>query len=221
MITIKKSCRLLSLTLLFMLPGYSQGAASLLADDGVEILLINGAPPSPEHTRPANNAFRLQDGMNQLVIRYEAEINSGGDEELLYSDVFVISFRAANPSLRLQAPALKSEQELNNFNQLAAWILTTSNGEVVLFAAEALKKTGFQLNRDYHAELAAFNRGNSPAALTAAYSAPFSATRLATSNNLLTKDSLDTNIALSNLKYWYRHADSHTRNSFLAWLNAQ
>ncbi|MEH6825792.1 MAG: DUF2057 domain-containing protein [Motiliproteus sp.] len=199
--------------------GQTHAAINLRLAEGIELLAINGHAPS-EAVKSANKPrLTLDNGVNQLLLRYGTEIQVAGNErEYARSEIFVVRFEASDSRIVLQAPSLRSQRDLKRFNRAPEWRLTTRAGAVVPVQIAPLKKEGFQLNRDYLAELAEFNRGASVAAYTPQAQAR-AAEALDAAPQAINADRSESERALEMLTYWYQKADPDTRRKFQGWLD--
>ncbi len=214
MIPIKWFKVLISLFFLSM-PVHAAAAVSLQIADDIELLAINGEVPAKRATDANSGSLALNNGVNQLLVQYGTEIAmAGGEPEYARTDTFVLLFDASDSRVVLQVPPFKRQRDLERFNRAPTWQLKNAAGEVLSLQIARLQKEGFQLNRDYPAELAEFNRGLSaavlqPLAAAADHSPPRPDDDSANS---------EAQIALTMLKYWYQKADRNTRTQFLHWI---
>ena len=206
--------------------------------EAVQVVAING--------KNANevNRITLPDGINQIAIRVVKELGRSFEEELEYSDVFVVTFKAVKTKLHLTTPLITSTRKIRAFNNDPRIQLQTSDDEIINSAVAKLIKKGLQLMRNYEQELAAFNKTNSPAAVQFPESQlqQKPAEPLSTDSNSkpeiqqpfnhqldLTKKSQtqasknkpgnnDSIMAEKMLKYWYQQADPTTRKQFRQWI---
>ena len=205
-----------SISLLFLvISGYAGAAVSLRMAEGIELLAINGELP-PSAAAGANAAsVTVNNGVNQLLVQYGTEMAvAGGEQAYVRTDTFVLLFDASDSHVALQAPRIKRQRDLKQFNRAPLWQLLNAAGEALPLQVAPLKKEGFQLNRDYPAELAEFNRGRStavlpPLAVAADSSPPRSIDGHAGS---------EAGLALTMLKYWYQKADRNSRRQFQHWI---
>ncbi|WP_432472258.1 YccT family protein [Amphritea sp. HPY] len=180
---------------------------------GVVLLAANG-DSIEEGVKNVSNTI-LPNGINQLVVHYEAEIKIASSEyEIENSKSYVIVFDQVNQNLTLSAPHIKTQRELDRFNVNGDWQLADKSNLAVQYKADVLKKEGFQLNRDYQRELEEFNLSNSPAAIRFK-SRPYESSADSTQS----EQSGRSEMAGKMLEFWYMKADAETRASFKAWIN--
>jgi len=182
-----------------------------LADD-VTLLAENGKTNSSSGTFLRKEKHVLSNGINQLLVRYSAEVKGArNDRSLEQTDAFVILFSASDEQLVLAAPSIKSHSDLEKFNRSGGWKLINEQGFQLDIKEASLKYQGFQLNRDYEEELAKFNLSNSSAAYSTAPGNPLK------SESEIGGAPLN-GMEIQMLKYWYRQADIKTRNQFENWV---
>lgn len=182
-------------------------------EDGVVLLAANGDSVEEGSDNIRNTV--LPNGINQLVVQYEAEIKIASNEyELENSKSYVIVFDEVDQHLSLTAPHIKTQRELEKFNIQGDWKLSDKSNQVVQYKADILNKEGFQLNRDYERELEEFNLTNSPAAIR------FKNRPYDNSDDSPKSDqSGQYYVAGQMLEYWYMKADAETKDSFKVWIN--
>nr|WP_320012896.1 DUF2057 domain-containing protein [uncultured Desulfobulbus sp.] len=188
----------------------------------LSVLALNGKAAKFRDT------ITLKDGVNQLAVQVVKDVGKHMDADMEYSDVFVVKFTATDQSLKMTIPRIRSEQSVRQFNEEPNIVISSLSGEQLELAVDKLEKEGFQILRDYEAELAAFNRTNSPAAVPVHASQGFS--REASSsmsyhtipqpeNEAMNPQNKQPNMADDMLKYWYIQADDATRDKFKKWIN--
>ena len=196
-----------------LLCSISQADTLLSWSEDIQLLALNGKSVVAQESAP-DHQLSLHDGKNQLLVRYETIIvRSGDEEELEQSHPFVLSFEASGTPLVLSATEVKTSSAMQRFNQQGDWTLTRSNGRAHPYTHAALIKEGFQLARDYEAELLAFNNSGHPAAL------PLAST-LAVYADSPTDAATPGTASLPGqmLIYWYQQASPETREAFRRWL---
>lgn len=180
---------------------------------GVVLLAANGESVE-ERTENTSNAI-LPNGINQLVVHYEAEIKIASNEyELENSKSYVIVFDGVDQHLNLSVPHIKTQRQLEKFNIQGDWKLSDKSNQAIQYKADILNKEGFQLNRDYERELEGFNLTNSPAAIRFK-NRPYEGSDDSPKSEL----SGQSEMAGKMLEYWYMKADAETKDSFKAWIN--
>jgi len=219
-----------SIAFLLTMSGQAQAAVKLSIAEGIEVLAINGELSTENATFNAGGsreALLLDNGANQLLVQYGTEIQIAGDDpEYSVTDVFVLLFELTDSAATLKAPKIKRQRDLDKFNRAPRWQIAQQSAGAVPLQVAKLKKEGFQLNRDYQAELKEFNRGLSPAALPPlaaavdikqqAVAAVTSKSKQARSLNQVSNGEAE--MALDMLKYWYQKADQKTRARFQQWI---
>ncbi len=195
------------------LPVSAWAVVQLQLPEKVSIVAINGKNVSVE------DRAEFPDGLNQIAIRYVAELGRKFDSERVYSDTFVLLFRAQNTSLIMQIPEITKKQQLIKFNSKPDILILISNGTELDVQISKLNKEGFQLTRDYAKELIVFNQTGMPAAVTmgshfnqVGQNQPLS---VGVSEKIL---SVEERMAERMLRYWYQQADANTRERFKVWI---
>jgi len=216
-----------SMAFLLSMSGLVQADVKLDVAEGIEVLAVNGELSTENAAFNSGEPLMLDNGANQLLVQYGTEIQIAGDDpEYSVTDVFVLLFDLTDTGATLKAPKIKRLRDLDKFNRAPIWQITQESGGAVSLQVAKLKKEGFQLNRDYQAELAEFNRGLSPAVLPPlaaaadikqqAVAAVTSKSKQARSLNQVSNGEAE--MALDMLKYWYQKADQKTRASFQQWI---
>ena len=180
---------------------------------GVVLLAANGESVE-EGSENIRNTI-VPNGINQLVVQYEAEIKVASNEyELENSKSYVIVFDEVDNNLSLSAPRINSQRELDTFNVKGDWKLSDKGNQEIQYKADVLKKEGFQLNRDYERELEEFNLTSSPAAIRFK-NRPYKSSVYSSQPEQHDQSEM----AAKMLEYWYMKADAETKASFKAWVN--
>lgn len=184
-------------------------AVTLNLPEGLQIVAVNGL------NADIYKQAQLPNGLNQIAVRYEGEFGrSAHDAEILYSDVFVVIFKAAEATLAMKPLGIQKVSHLEKFNRSPRIRIVDQNGVAVATAVEKLQKDGFQLLRNYEQELVAFNRSSSPAAVRGSMNLPAPAavpTPVQPGQQVKMTEQM--------LKYWYLQADEETRQRFREWIN--
>jgi len=201
---------------------------SVQIEEGISVLAINGKEVTSKSLFSGTDALKLNDGVNQLLVQYTAEIKTSADDyELESTDPFVLLLDAADKQLVLKAPMVKTEKDVAQFNQQGIWRLLDRQGNRLALKTAPLKKEGFQLARNYEYELAEFNMSGaeavwpykqSPADISTPAPAPI--IRQVSVNKASYSDKTsEKNMADKMLRYWYDQADAETRKRFKKWID--
>lgn len=211
----------LSLTLLTIT--HSASADNTLhLGDGVNLIAVNGKELNSESFFGDSSQYRLPNGINQILVNYTAEIKKGSDYELESSNASVILFKIKDAIIHLQAPEIKRLKDLSTFEEGQNWILRDGVGKPLPFKSNLIKRSGFQLSRDYEQELEDFNKTNSQAALPQKNIFSNSQINTQITNHVKNNKNISKeNIAAQMLIYWYNQADERTRESFKEIINKQ
>lgn len=220
----KFASSLLASLLMFSFPVSAEVQIQL--EDGISLLAVNGKEVTKDHFSSNSNIVKLADGVNQLLVRYTAEIKTSADEyELETTDAFVLLINTENNHLKIKSPNLRSEKQVNRFNKTGTWLIIDGQGNPISIKSSVLKKDGFQLARNFEYELAEFNTSNSDAALPTSHR--FSAINASTTFDApstvrpanQSKIDIEKDTASQMLRYWYQQADEETREHFKKWIN--
>ncbi|MCO4757333.1 MAG: DUF2057 domain-containing protein [Oceanospirillaceae bacterium] len=193
-------------------------------EDGISVLALNGKEVTNESLFSGTDFVKLNDGLNQLVVQYTAELKKSADDfELETTDSFVLLFDVKNIALVLKAPLIRNEDDVDTFNRRGDWRLLDVRGVAQVVKVSSLKKDGFQLSRDYERELEEFNLTDAAAALPyervegLVAESPLPAVKSQAGNNKQSQSS-ELNMPEKMLRYWYNQADSETRKRFKQWI---
>lgn len=186
-----------------------------------ELVLVNGKESGNTDKLTLNN------GENQLALRYSGRYQQQGSQTQFSSDVIILRFTAINSKLTLELPRIRSNSAADAFNREPEITLLDAAGDKVAFKQDKLIKEGMQLGRDYEAEINVYN-SNAGIAAVAALS---STTRIATqtlpvdvSNKAQTEnitkqaDQVDVGKMLD---FWYAQADEETKRAFKLRINGK
>lgn len=184
-------------------------ASQLTLTEGVNLLVINGEKFQSEGSfLNRSNSIALQEGENQLLISFTAEIKKGSETELESSDPVVVSFKVDNQNVSFDAPEIKSQSHMRSFNQKQNWILKDSKQNVIELSVTLLPLKGFRIGVDYEREMERYNRKNN----------------INVANNLSNKiapavvvdaDATEQAVILKMLQNWYQLASPETQQQFL------
>jgi uncharacterized protein YccT (UPF0319 family) len=208
---------MLFLTSLFINSFHVNADTQLNINEGITLLAVNGKTINTNSLFSGTSSINIKDGINQILVTYTAELNTGNETELESTQPNVILFKAKDADITLQAPKTKNLRGFREFETKLNWSLTNKEKQRIPFKAFTLKKSGFQLSRDYERELEDFNASNSTAALPKqiilshqAFNKTFNTETITTAKTTETNK----NMAMDMLVYWYDHANTKTRNSF-------
>ncbi len=208
-----KLLQLIVFCIYLWMPVSTMAAVKLQLPETISIVAING-----KDFEPTDNV-ELPDGLNQIAIRYVADLGRSFDAERVSSDVFVLLFRAHNTTLAIHTPEINKKHQLKKFNSQPDISILNNSGSDVDFQVSKLNKEGFQLSRNYEKELTVFNQSSSSAAVATLshfnstvheQPLPIGATGKSLSDEAVLVEQM--------LKYWYQHADEKTRERFKVWI---
>ncbi|MCL1096290.1 YccT family protein [Shewanella kaireitica] len=186
-----------------------------------ELVLVNGKESV------STGKLTLDNGENQLALRYIGRYQQQGSQTQFSSDVMIMTFLAENTSLTITFPRIRSNSAADAFNREPKISLKDTSGVDIAFRQDKLIKDGMQLGRDYEKEIFEYNSSNQIAAL-GALAAPIAAK---VQPNLLqvenvTKQANDPkqtdqiNVGQM-LDFWYQQADEETRKAFKLKINSK
>lgn len=209
-----KLLKILFITPALLLSFLANAENELVMGEGVNLIAVNGKEVSSDSFFSGKEKINLHNGVNQILVNYTAEIKNGSETELEHSNTFVILFKGKNERFTLSAPRIKKLSDIKKFESEKNWNLIDSQGNKFNFRSDIIKHSGFQLSRNYEAELKAFNKTNSPAAL------PEKNPIKINKNNKSKNAESEENIASQMLIYWYNQADDKTREEFKKLINS-
>lgn len=202
------------------IPSVVFGDVTIKLNQGTDILAVNGKAVERSSLFDSTGSLRLENGKNQIVVEYTAEIEESSDDSILEtSESYVLLFEAKDTEIKLQTPKITNHYDLKKFNQSPQWMLVDSQGRTLPYQSGILKKEGFQLARDYTAELMKFNQSGVAAAMPA-----LRVERHQFNEQPVVKKSAepasnaDQKMIGEMLQYWYQQADEPTRNKFKSWI---
>ena len=200
----------------------------LSAENGIYIIAVNGVELESDSLIGNKLSAQLPNGVNQILVRYSAEIETFGDIEIENSNPHIIVFKAQDNSLKLSAPEIKRMSEFDEFDNGQQWLLTDSAGRSISYKSKPLIKEGFQLSRDYVRELNDFNRSGDELSINYLPSDMRDSAKQAESKSVVisykfSDESIDNkknvNLPEQLLQYWYLKADAETRERFKDWIS--
>ncbi|WP_413692704.1 YccT family protein [Pseudoalteromonas sp. KJ10-2] len=197
-----KLLKFITLALISSLSQQAFADIQLTVPSQVSLKVVNGEIAKQQ------NSLILKDGKNQIAFQYEGNYRAGGEVNYFTTDIILITFEGNNQDYTMSLPRLRSEKQINQFNEQPEITLTDTSGKAVSFEQGKLMKNGIQFNRDLVAEAAAYNQTDKPASLHQP------ATIIVPANGQTEGD-----VAGQMLDYWYKKADEKTRAQFKARIN--
>ena len=184
-------------------------AEELIPQKGVEILVVNGVEVTEDR-----EPVELQDGLNQVVVRYSNSVGKGGSKKVFESKSFILSFEAPEKKSTLTAPKTYSYEQANNiFKKTPEWVIE-SEGNEIAYSQEVLKsRGGFLPYRDIEELVAKHNQENG---LVFGSAATLTASALTVESHNSTADNKVSN--LEQLQAWYTKASKEEREAFQKWV---
>ncbi|WP_299199264.1 DUF2057 domain-containing protein [uncultured Amphritea sp.] len=219
----------LFLTTLLLISTSALAEVRLSAGSGISIIAVNGVEVKSDSLIGNNVSATLPNGISQILVNYSAEIESSGDLEIETANPHIIVLQAKDSQIQLSAPDITRLADFNEFDKGQQWKLTDSTGHTIRYKAKPLIKEGFQLSRDYAAELQRFNQSGDALSINNFASINRSSVRSSINNsasgveiNSLSSGSADSDSSMNLperlLQYWYLKADAETRERFKTWI---
>lgn len=196
-------------------PQLSMAKNTIVFGEGVKLIALNGEEVEGKDLFSNLSEIKTENGLNQLVIKYTAEIKKGSDTELEDSQAFVILFKSDNQILNIEAPEINKLSQFEAFHKNMNWQVYNAKNEKIDYKVSILEHDGFQISRNYERELKEFNYSGAEAAVV-------SEIKLPSHNNETKRSSVlgGDDLALKMLLYWYGEADPETRKKFKSILNS-
>ncbi|MEZ9822882.1 DUF2057 family protein [Shewanella sp. 10N.286.45.A1] len=186
-----------------------------------ELILVNGKENN------STDKLSLDNGENQLALRYIGRYQQQGSQTQFSSDVVIMTFSAENAQLTITLPRIRSNSAADAFNRIPNITLKDSTGVDIAFRQDKLIKDGMQLGRDYEKEIFDYNSSNQVAALGAS-AAPIATQvqpNLLQVENVAKQANAPTQTDQINvgqmLDFWYQQADEETRKAFKLKINSK
>ncbi|WP_407332850.1 DUF2057 family protein [Enterovibrio sp. 27052020O] len=212
----------LFLTSLFsmLLPLSVAAEVTLHVNNNVELLAYNGQSHKSSMFGK-QEPITLDNGTQQLAFRYVESFEEGKDITFIKSDVLIVTFDANDKDVYFAFPKHKNKRQARAFNENPNFQLVDDTNSPIAFEQNKLMKNGFQLSRDYLAELSRFNQTDKPASLqlTATPSTTASTPASRGAKVVLSGESIDE--IDYQLHYWFQKASPEAKARFKAYINAQ
>ena len=185
-----------------------------------ELVLVNGKESD------AGKNLTLDNGENQIALRYLGRYQQQGSQTQFSSDVIIVKFSAKDEQLTLALPRIRSNNAADAFNRKPELTLLDSSGNDIAFKQDKLIKEGMQLGRDYEAEISAYNNTSAIAAVATLVPAAKSNTQVAVATGVTIQpdkkvEPSDQVVVGKMLDFWYAQADEETRKAFKAKINSK
>lgn len=186
-----------------------------------ELVLVNGKESD------STDKLTLENGENQLALRYIGRYQQQGSQTQFSSDVIIMTFLAENTSLTIALPRIRSNSAADAFNRDPKISLKNSSEVDIAFRQDKLLKEGMQLGRDYEKEVAEYNSNNqvaSVAALAPSITAQVQPKPVVIENHGQPKNTINQSDQVNvgqMLDFWYQQADEETRKAFKLKINSK
>ncbi|QMV16551.1 DUF2057 family protein [Vibrio spartinae] len=215
----------LSFTSMILLSGSAMASVTIDLPEAVNVLVANGgkANISSDGFFSSQKKLQLEDGLQQIVFRYEPFFQEGKDNIGIESDVTVAVFNAADAELTLQVPQYRSSREAREHISGMQWSLTNQDGQKIPVTQDKLLKDGIQFGRNYYTEMSVYNQSDKVASVPeyAPQSGLSAKTIPARSLRTSSQTKASATTAETMLHYWYEQADAKTRSRFKQFINQQ
>ncbi|MBS97702.1 MAG: hypothetical protein CMI01_03370 [Oceanospirillaceae bacterium] len=139
-----------------MTPVIGQAQVQIKLDPTIKVHVVNEAP-AEQYLSAQEARLELPNGEHQLVIEKVVRLRDAADESFLdSSDALILLFNASDEQLTLETPAVDTRYELKTFNRKPKAYLLDANGNKKDLKIDTLIKEGFQLDRNYIAEIQSY-----------------------------------------------------------------
>ncbi|BBB25430.1 YccT family protein [Amphritea japonica] len=182
---------------------------NLSVGSGITLIAVNGAEINRSSLFDHADNIVLPNGKNQILVQYSTEIRSSGSFNVENSDLHVLVFSVTDKTISLLTPEIKRLSEFKRFNAGKLWILKDSFDRSIKYISKPLLKSGFQINRDYEAELKTLNESGGDISISNVFVSEKSPPQ-----NKFLNEYNRINLPEIMLEYWYLKADVDTRNRF-------
>ncbi|AMG29747.1 DUF2057 domain-containing protein [Grimontia hollisae] len=192
-------------------------AGTLSAENGLELLLINGKD-AKRYGDHADKVVVLSPGTYQIVARYDDEVKRGSRSTIFTSKPYVMEFEMGKEDVVLSIPKLKFESQATAFFREPIWELRNPTaGSVTVLASEKLTGSGFGSFGNMEKVIAEYNRENGIV---------FDGGKPQDLEDVLVSFEDDGRVSikgdvLSQLKLWYTKATNEEKKSFKRWMVEQ
>lgn len=150
---------------LCLVSAMAHAQVTIKTDNRVEILAVNQAINQVPHKGKGD--LKIANGVNQLLVRVTALVDSNGGKKKFNSLPMVVLFEANDQVLELQTPfAMRDERAIEKFQQQPS-VSITSNGQAVPYTMGVIHDQTFALIKDYDEMLAGYNQSGEAAAIQA------------------------------------------------------
>ncbi|MGL5290557.1 MAG: YccT family protein [Vibrionaceae bacterium] len=199
------------LSLLWVNTAYS---AMLFAENGVELLVVNGK----KIDLAQGQSVALEPGLHQLVVRFDQSVRDGSRNTLFTSNPYIFDLQMPNRDMVIAVPLLRTLSHANAFFRAPKWQLRDKlSAQESVIAATKLTGSGLGSLNDIEKVVQLYNEQlvtpkvdiNAPIAAKIAASAPS-----------LAPSALE-NDTLTTLKSWYLKANADEKKAFMEWIATQ
>ncbi|NGN98090.1 DUF2057 domain-containing protein [Grimontia sp. S25] len=208
--------RIILFTLLCWFSG-SVFAAQLSAENGLELLLINGKK-AKSYGKHADKAVDLYPATYQIVARFDDEVKRGARSTIFTSKPYILTVAMGEDDLVLTIPRLKFESQATAFFRKPSWTLTNkTTGLNTNLQSEKLVGSGFGSFKNMEQAIADYNRKNG-IVFEDGQAQNLEEVLVSVEENGSVSIDGDT---FTQLKLWYTKATDEEKKSFRKWMIEQ
>jgi len=189
---------------------FSTGAAAkvtLEIPSSVDLLVVNGKQPAISSNSFSSQTLELENGQQQIVLRYEPAFTRGSVRGKAESEVIIAKFTAQDQQLSFDLPQYSDLKEAQRSIDDFKLVIVEKSGKAIDVKQDELKKNGLQFGRNYFEETREYNQTDAIAAVYEQGAVSAQTPAGATAEDML--------------HFWYNKADAQTKARFKAYVNAQ
>lgn len=186
-------------------------AGTISGSSNINFLAFDGQKVKKNSTLQVNDSQ-----LHQVVLDVSSIYRAGSDDTFFESDPIILTFNGRSDDIRITAPELRSENEVEKFKKAPNFKVVSVSGQAIDYKQDYLKGEGFMPNSRVVENLARYNSGNGVAAVKSLAVSPI----VGMLPNGGVKGQGE-NIAEQQLQYWYQQADKETKKRFLDWAKKQ
>ncbi|WP_117233507.1 DUF2057 family protein [Vibrio maerlii] len=148
---------------LALISTFTHANVTIKTDSRVEILAVNQV--INDVPKKGKGDLKIENGINQLLIRVTALVDSNGGKQKFNSFPMVVKFEARDQVLEMETPfAIRDERGVRKFEK-APSIKVTSDGKAVAIETDLIYDQTFAFIKDYGEMLTQYNLAGGPAAI--------------------------------------------------------
>lgn len=186
-------------------------AGTISGSSNINFLAFDGQKVKKNSTLQVNDSE-----LHQVVVDVSGLYRTGSEDTFFESDPIVLTFNGHREDIRIIAPELRSENEVEKFKHAPSFKVVSASGQAIDYKQDYLKGEGFMPHSRVIENLARYNAGNGIAAVKSLAVSPM----VGMLPNGAAKGQGE-NIAEQQLQYWFQQADKETKKRFLDWAKKQ